>query len=218
MRRPGKHGPPPNADRLRSEIAQVAARLLMDGEAEDFGAAKRKAAAQVGAPDLRSLPDNLAVQAAIIENQRLFEPGETAERTRRLRRAALQAMRFFAEFEPRLVGPVLHGTPFEHSPVTLHLFADELERVIRRLLDARVPYDLGEQMRRTGRHDQETYPVLETSMDGIEFELVVLPHARLVHPPLSPLDGAPYRRLDAQALAQLLDSPDAGEPYAPPGR
>jgi len=218
MRRSGKHGPPPAADRRRSEIAQVAARLLMDGEAEDFGSAKRKAADQVGTPDLRTLPDNIEVQAAIIENQRLFEPEETAERTRRLRRAALQAMRFFAEFEPRLVGPVLHGTPFEHSPVTLHLFADELERVIRRLLDARVSYDLTEQTRRTGRRDQETYPVLETSMGEIEFELVVLPHARLVHPPLSPLDGAPYRRLDAQALAQLLDSPQAGEPYDPPGR
>lgn len=218
MRRPGRHGPPPTADRRRSEIAQVAARLLMDGEAEDFGAAKRKAAAQVGAPDLRSLPDNLEVQAAIVENQRLFEPEETAERTRLLRQAALQAMRFFAEFEPRLVGPVLHGTPFEHSPVTLHLFADELERVIRRLLDARVPYDLGEQTRRIGRREQETYPVLETAMGGIGFELVVLPHARLAHPPLSPLDGAPYRRLDTQALAQLLDSPASGDPYAPPGR
>lgn len=218
MRRSGRHDPPPAADRRRSEIAQVAARLLMDGEAEDFGSAKRKAAAQVGAPDLRTLPDNSEVHAAIIENQRLFEPEETAERTRRLRRAALQAMRFFAEFHPRLVGPVLHGTPFEHSPVTLHLFADELEQVIRRLLDARVPYDLTEQTRRTGRRDQETYPVLETTMGEIGFELVVLPLVRLVHPPLSPLDGAPYRRLDAQALAQLLDSPQAGEPYDPPGR
>ena len=196
----------------------MAARLLIDGEADDFGSAKRKAAVQVGVQDPRGLPDNVEVQAAIIDNQRLFEPEETAERTRGLRRAALQAMRFFAEFEPRLVGPVLHGTPFAHSPVTLHLFADELELVIRRLLDARVPYHLTEQTRRTGRRDQETYPVLETAMGEVEYELVVMPHARLAHPPLSPLDGAPYRRLDATALAQLLDSPQAGEPYLPPGR
>lgn len=216
MRRNGDS--PPAADRLREEIAQIAARLLIDGEADDFGSAKRKAAEQVGARDLRKLPDNLEVQAAVIEHQRLFDAELTAERTRTLRQAALAAMRFFTEFEPRLVGPVLHGTPFAHSPVTLHLFSDELERVIRKLLNQRVPYHLDEQIRRVGRRDSETYPLLETAMGDVDFELVVMPLVRLQHPPLSPLDGAPYRRLDAAALAELLASSRAGEPLPPPTR
>lgn len=218
MRRTDRHRESSAPERQRSEIAQLAARMLIDGEAADFASAKRRAAAQVGAADTRALPDNREVQAAIIEEQRLFDAEATAARTRRLREAALRAMRHFAEFEPRLVGPVLHGTPFVHTPVTLHLFADETERVIRRLLDGRVPYHLTEQTRRVGRRDQETYPVLETAMGDTEFELVVLPFVRLAHPPLSPLDGAPYRRLDAAALAALLDSPDAGEPWPAPAR
>ena len=42
-------------------------------------------------------------------------------------------------------------------------------------------------------------------------DLVIMPHVRLAHPPLSPLDGAPYRRLAMPGLAALLDSPDAAE-------
>jgi hypothetical protein len=217
MRRSDRHRPHA-PERERTEIAQVAARLLIDGEADDFASAKRRAAAQVGVADSRALPDNREIQAAIIEHQRLFDAAATAARTRRLRETALRAMRFFAEFEPRLVGPVLHGTPFEHTPVTLHLFADEPERVIRRLLDARVPYHLAEQSRRVGKRELETYPMLETAMGDCDFELVVMPHLRLNHPPLSPLDGAPYRRLDAAALGTLLDSLEAGEPWPTPAR
>lgn len=213
MRRHGRPDSTAAPGRERHEIAQLAARLLIDGEADDFGGAKRKAAAQLGAKDQRVLPDNLDVQAAIIEHQRLFERDEIEARTRALRSAALGAMRFFAEFSPRLVGPVLHGTPFAHSAVNLHLFSDELERVVRLLLQQRVPYRLDEQSRRTGRRESEAYPVLETSMGDVDFELMVLPLVRLQHPPLSPLDGAPYRRLDAEALAALLASPAAGDLY-----
>lgn len=214
-RRQGRQGARPPDDRTRSEVAQLAARLLIDGEAEDFGTAKRKAAEHLGLHDQRSLPDNLDVQSAIIEHQRLFEGEEIVERTRSLRTAALQAMRFFEAFEPRLVGPVLHGTPFAHSAVTLHLFSDEPESVVRRLLHHRIPYRLEEQTRRASRRDSETYPVLETSMGDVDFELVVLPRVRLQNPPLSPLDGAPYRRLDATSLVELLASPTAGDIYPP---
>ncbi|HMM77988.1 MAG TPA: hypothetical protein PJ986_19975 [Gammaproteobacteria bacterium] len=213
MRRHGRHGAAPPQDRARSEIAQLAARLLIDGEAEDFGAAKRKAAEALGVHDQRALPDNRDVQAAIVDHQRLFEGEAIAARTRRLRAAALSAMRFFADFEPRLVGPVLHGTPFEHSAVTLHLFSDEAEGVVRWLLQHRIPYRLDEQIRRAGRRDSESYPVLETALGEVDFELVVMPRVRLQNPPLSPLDGAPYRRLDAAGLAALLASPAAGDVY-----
>jgi hypothetical protein len=84
---------------------------------------------------------------------------------------------------------------------------------VRWLLQHRIPYHLDEQTRRAGRRDNESYPVLETAMGEVDFELVVLPRVRLQNPPLSPLDGAPYRRLDAAGLAALLDSPAAGEVY-----
>ncbi len=188
----------------RNGIAQAAARLLVEGLADDFGSAKRKAAVQLGLRDDRLLPDNRAVQAAIVEYQRIFEANELPERTERLRREALAAMRFLAPFEPRLVGPVLYGTPFEHNAVTLHLYADEIEACARFLLEHRIPYRLSDRSLRLNQRETETCTVFEVAMNGTEFELVVMPYARLVHPPLSPLDGAPYQRMASAELAALL--------------
>lgn len=201
-----------SGERLRSEIAQLAARLLADGEAEDLGDAKRRAAERLGVRDARELPDNLAVIGAIVEYQRIFESDSAPQRHAHLRKVALQAMRALAEFEPRLVGPVLYGTAFDHTPVTLHLHCDEAEAVLRRLLALRVSYKLQERALRTSRHASENVPALLTALEDAEVELLVLARQRLSNPPLSPLDGGVYRRLDAAGLAALLDSPDAGEP------
>lgn len=195
----------------RSGIAQAAARLLVEGLADDFGSAKRKAAAQLGLRDERVLPDNRAVQAAIVEYQRLFEGDELAARIEHLRREALAAMRVLEGFEPRLVGPVLYGTPFEHSPVTLHLYTDEVEACARFLLGRRIPFRQGERALRLNQRESEVYPVFEVAMEGADFELVVMPCARLAHPPLCPLDGAPYRRMGMAELEALLAGPHAGD-------
>ncbi len=198
-------------ERLRREIqlAQLAARMLCDGEAEDFGDAKRRAAEHFGLAQARELPDNLTVLAAVIEHQRLFEAEAVAERTGRLRAAALRAMRRLGDFLPRLVGPVLYGTPFEHSPITLHLFSDEAEAVNRQLFAWKIRFQIDGQTLRVGGRHTESYPMLITEFGQAALDLVVMPHARLAHPPLSPLDGAPYRRITPAALEALLDSPAA---------
>ena len=213
-RHSGRHAGPheTSRQRLKEEIAQLAARLLADGEAEGMGDAKRRAAERLGLRDARELPDNLAVLGAIVEYQRLFESEEAPARLASMRGVALEAMRALADFEPRLVGPVLYGTAFDHTAVTLHLHSDEPEAVVRRLLALRVSYRLGEQSLRTGRDTRESVMALETLLDGTPLELVVMSRQRLSNPPLSPLDGAPYRRLEAAGLAALLESPAAGEP------
>lgn len=206
----GRQAPPGmEGGRLKCELAQIAARLLADGEADDFGAAKRKAAAYLGVREGRDLPDNLMVLAAIIEQQRLYDGPACAARTEQLRQKALEVMHFLAVFEPRLVGPVLYGTAFEHTPITLHLFSDEAEDVVRTLLGIKIPYQLAQQSRPVGGQRTETYPVLLTAVGEVALELVVMPLLRLRHPPLSPLDGAAYRRLNASALAALLTTPGA---------
>ncbi|MBI4693571.1 MAG: hypothetical protein HY749_06085 [Gammaproteobacteria bacterium] len=189
---------------LRADIANAAARMLVEGEADSFAAAKRKAAAQLGVSDARQAPDNLEVQAAIIGYQRVFEPVEAGARVTRMREAALAAMRFFAPFSPRLVGPVLYGTAFEHSSIALHLFDDEVEAVSRFLVQHGIAYRLAEKTLATGGRALETYTVFEVSRQDFDFELVVMPHKRLIQAPLSPLDGQPYRRMSAAALEALL--------------
>ena len=184
--------------------------MLGDGEADDFADAKRRAAEYLGNADSRDWPDNLTVLAAVIEQQRLFDAEETVERIQRKRAVALTAMKALKGFEPRLAGPVLYGTAFEHSPVTLHVFSDEPEAVSRWLMERRIKFSFHEQELRVGGRKTERYPLLATELEGEPVDILVMPMARLIHAPLSPLDGAPSRRMSIEALERMLASPEAG--------
>ena len=102
---------------MRDLIAQQAARLMVEEGLRDYYAAKRKAALRVGAPGTRNMPRNTEVEAALQSYQKLFYGDRQTARLRELRSEALEAMRFFEQFEPRLVGSVLTGTagPFSRS-------------------------------------------------------------------------------------------------------
>ena len=114
---------------MRQRIAQEAARLIVSEGIRDYLVAKRKAAERLGAPDTQNLPRNIEVEQELAAYQRLFQEQNQPSRLRELREAALNAMRFFERFEPRLTGSVLSGTAGAHSDVNLHLFADAPEDV-----------------------------------------------------------------------------------------
>jgi len=189
---------------VRSDVAHAAARLVAEGGASSFAAAKRKAAAGMGLENFRNLPDNKEVQAALIEYQRFFEGDRLAQRIVSMRREALAAMMVLADFTPRLVGPVLYGTACDHSPVTLHLYTDELEGVTRFLHDRKIDYQLTHTTLKTSLRRREEFPTYLVTNRGLEFELVVFPLAFLAHPPLSSLDGRQFRRADTSALKGLI--------------
>jgi hypothetical protein len=196
----------------QAEIAHVAARMLVEGTAESFAEAKRKAAESLGLMHARKLPENMAVQEALVEYQALFGGETHRARIVSLRHAALEALHALAVFEPRLVGPVLYGTACEYSPVTLHLYTDEVEAVIRHFHDLGMAYGLGETRLNIHGKQTATFPSFEISESDVDFDIVVLPHAFLAHPPLSSLDGKPFRRATATALEKLLASADPAGP------
>ena len=188
------------------QVPAVAARLLVEGTARSFSDAKQKAAALLG---VSRLPDNRAVLAALIDYQRLFEGPALSARNSRLRDAARRAMRAFAMFEPRLTGPVLYGTALHSSPVSLHLFADEVESVTRCLLQQRIPYQLDTRELRFSARDFANTPVFRLARDENDFEFVAMPRQRLNQAPLSPLDGLPYQRVTVAQL-DLMFAADPG--------
>lgn len=204
---------PPTLRHSKSQLPQLAAKLLADGTARDFGTAKRKAAALLGISEQRDLPDNQTLLVALLDYQRLFDSPAVTTRNSRLRAAALEAMTFFAAFSPGLVGAVMRGSTLPHTAVSLHLFADEVEAVSRFLLDKHVAYQISDVRLRVNRREQERYPVFEIWLRDIQFQLVVMPTRCLANPPLSPLDGAPYRRLGAAQLAKLVASANPGAPW-----
>ncbi len=195
---------------MRLMLTQEAARIMAEEGVRDFYLAKRKAADRLGAPSTQNMPRNQEIQDALFEYQRLFKADAQPDQLRRLREAAVEAMRFFRPFRPRLVGPVLDGTASDWSDVTLHVFAETPEEVAIFLMDERIPFEPSERRFRTGRDSWETLPVFRFVAGDVTVDLTVFASAGIRQAPLSQVDGQPMERADRARVQALLDRPDAG--------
>ena len=189
---------------MRQRIAQEAARIIVSEGVRDYLAAKRKAAERLGAPDTQNLPRNIEVEAELAAYQQLFQKQDQPRRLRQLRVAALDAMRFFEGFDPRLTGSVLSGTAGEHSDINLHLFADSSEEVYLFLLEANVPYEQSQRRLRVERDEYATYPSVRFLAGDIPIEAMIFPLNGLRQAPRSPLDGKPMSRANLRRVEELL--------------
>lgn len=192
----------------RYRLAREAARLIAESGIRDFHQAKLKAAARLGIHDDASLPRNREIEEALREYQRLFQ-GEfqgdpRAAELRHRREAALRALEFFADFDPRLVGPVLDGTADANAPVHLHLYSDDPDAVARFLEEHRIPAETRSRRLRLDRERSLDCPVWLFSAEELSFDLTVLPHAALRQAPLSNVDEKPMRRASAGQVRQML--------------
>mgnify|MGYP001271644964 CR=1 FL=1 len=188
----------------RRRIAVEAARLIAEGGLRDYHEAKCKAARRLGVPDAAALPRNLEIEEALREHQRLFQADAQPRQLRRLREAAVEAMRFLARFEPRLVGPVLEGTADEHSGVRLHLFADDIREVLVFLDGHGIPYDEETRLLALDAAREIEVPALLLAADGIAVELMVFGHDGLHHAPLDRVTRKPMRRAGRAAVEELI--------------
>ncbi|MDB6044142.1 MAG: hypothetical protein JWM63_2693 [Gammaproteobacteria bacterium] len=193
------------SDNLRRALAQEAARIMAEHGIRDFFVAKRKAAERLGVTDGAAvLPKNTEIETALVEYQRLFGGDSHTESLHAQRRAALNAMRYLQEFEPRLVGAVLSGTATEHSDVQLHLFADRAESVTLKLMDRRVPYEVTQKRVKMNMERVVAYPGVRFEMDDHEIEATVFPTDGIRQAPVSPVDGKPMRRANTFEVETLL--------------
>lgn len=197
------HGDPRRAD-LRRTIAVEAARLMAESGLRDFGQAKRKAGARLGITEETGLPSNAEVQDALREHQRLFQADSQPLVLRRLREAAVEALRFFEPYDPRLVGAVLEGTADAHSAVCLHLHADDPAEVLMRLREHGIDFDQQQRrLRLDGTHDLEC-PVIRFDAGDASIDLTILPYARRRQAPLDRIGGGPMQRAALPAVEALL--------------
>lgn len=200
--------------RNRLRIAQEAARLMSEHGIRDFHHAKLKAAERLGILETQALPRNLEIEQALREHQRLFLADSQPQLLRQRREAAVEAMRFLAAFEPRLVGAVLEGTADAHSAVCLHVFSDDPEAVGLYLSEHGVPIETQTRRLRNNRDDQPEYPVLLFAADALPFDLTVLPRNALRQAPLDRTDDRPMRRA-ALAQVEMLLGGNLGETLEP---
>ncbi|UXI67883.1 hypothetical protein [Tahibacter amnicola] len=192
------------ADDNRRRIAVEAARLISELGLRDYHQAKLRAAERLGIHDERALPRNTEIEDALREYQRLFGGQARIDHLDALRRCAVEAMRFFHTFQPRLVGAVLEGTADEHSAVCLHLFSDDPDALSHFLIDQNIPFEQIDRVLRWERDEPESFAAYRFQADDIPVDLTLLPLDALRQAPLDRIDGKPMRRANVTGVQQLL--------------
>jgi len=151
-------------DSLKSEIAATAARMVVE-EGLEYGPAKRRAIKQLGLNSRSALPDNDALEDAVLEYIQVFCADTQPRELAALRRLALTWMERLAQFRPYLGGAVWHGTATRLSDIYLQLFCDDPKSAEIALIEHNVAYEARSV---TGLNGQ---PVEALSLSSMSVEL-----------------------------------------------
>lgn len=192
--------------RLKNLLAQECARLIVEEGVQSFQAARHKAAFRLAISNKASLPNNAQIEQALLDYQRLFHATQQSINLRRLRETAVTAMRFLANFRPKLVGPVLSGTAGPHTDIQLHLFADSSKDVLMFLMENHIPLETSTRRFKTNNDSYISIPVFRFSTSDIYIDLTVFGPLDEREAPRSPIDGRPLRRASLLEIESLLAS------------
>ena len=189
---------------MRERLAQLAAEYMAETGSQDFQLAKNKALSQLGVTELANLPSNKEIHQALVAYQHIFRSDTQPAQLKKHRQTALEAMRFFEKFNPRLVGSVLDGTADINSAIYLHLFADTSEEIAVFLMDNNIPYDAEQKRFHIKSDNYEYFPGFAFLADEIPVHIIIFSMHRLHHAPLSSIDGKPMQRADIKTVLQLV--------------
>jgi hypothetical protein len=154
-----------DADRTLVEIAQAAARLIVE-DGLDWNGARRKAAqAFSDGRRQRDLPSRELVEDEVRAYIDLFHADTQPAELRALRQVALRWMHRLAEFRPYVSGAVWRGTATRHSIVRLELYCDDPKAPEIALLNLGVDYESASE------NDARGEPVLTLIVDERNAEL-----------------------------------------------
>lgn len=176
----------------------------MVDEGRELGDALQRAARESGQRvDRIDLP-LAALRTAIGDYRKLFRPEQQGVLNRQ-RRLALEAMKSFANFSPRLTGALVHGDGPLDS-IRLMLNADTPEQVLMALSDRHIPWREAEVALSFAGARRDVRPAFRFLAGDTTVELIVLSPVDRSNPPRDPLDGGPLTLLDVDQLRALIDS------------
>lgn len=188
------------------DLVHECARIVCEEDVLDYRAAKLKAMQRLGLSPRSAMPDNASIQAAVVEYQRIFGGQDYAERLIALRRAAVQAMKLLAEFNPRMVGAAISGAITAAHRVQVQVFVDRPEAVDFFLGSRDIPYEQDERDYRYPDGREQAVPLARFEAGEIGVDIALFGLDDLRRTPLSPADGLPMKRLklaEAEALAAI---------------
>lgn len=197
-------------ERLRRQIAFLAAQMMYRRTETEYFTAKRKAAKSLGVEYRHrpgDLPTNREIRDQIQGFARMHEGPRRLDKLREMRLAALRMMRLLARFRPRLIGSVLTGHVREGSDIDLHVFTDSLALVTDVLDEFEMPHDV--EQKRVVKHGEARVFTHVRVADKFDYELTVYPEEKLSYVFKSSITG---KAIERASIAQLEDLLKAEEP------
>ncbi len=191
-------------DRIRAEIAGVAAQLLFENAVRNYREARSQAVRRIGPRVSGShgahLPEYAEIHAELQRLLRFYGGEALAARVRTWRQLALKYLQLFEPFQPLLVGSVARGEVREISDINLQLFCDKPEEVGYFLERHGLVFD------EAGDAEAAQFYLEE---NGIEIECRVYPlHERRKLPPCR-VTGGPMVRIGLKRLQEILAADSA---------
>ncbi len=196
-------------ERLRRQIAFLAAQMMYSRSESEYFTAKRKAARQLGLEYRHrpgDLPSNREIRDQIQAMARMHEGPKRLEHLLDMRLDALRFMKLLARFRPRLIGSVLTGHVRKGSDVDIHVFSDSLSLVTNLLDELNLQYDV--ELKRIVKHDEERVFTHIHVFDRNNFELTLYPEDKAHYVFKSSITGKAIERASIAELEAIL-----GEEY-----
>ena len=198
-------------ERIRRQIAFLAAQMMYQRTESEYFTAKRKAAKQLGV-EYRyrpgDLPSNAEIRDQIQAMARIHEGPKRLEHLRDMRLDALRLMRMLARFRPRLIGSVRTGHVRKGSDIDIHVFCDSLALVTDTLDELGLQYDV--EHKRIVKHGEERIFTHIHVYDRYNFELTLYPEDKAHYVFKSSITGKAIERASIAELEALLleEDPD----------
>jgi hypothetical protein len=204
---PNRRTTPMADERIRRQIAFLAAQLMYQRTESEYFTAKRKAAKQLGV-EYRyrpgDLPSNREIRDQIQAMARMHEgPGRLVQ-LRDMRVEALRLMRKLARYRPRLIGSVWTGHVRRGSDIDLHIFSDSLSHVTATLDEHALPYEV--QHKRIIKYGEERVFTHLHVTDRYRYELTLYAEDKVHYVFKSSITGKAIERASIAELEGLLQS------------
>jgi hypothetical protein len=192
-------------ERIRRQIALLAARLMYERQESEYFTAKRKAARQMGVEYRfrpKDLPSNREIRDQIQALANLYEGEKRIENLKSMRIEALRLMRLLSSFRPRLIGSVLTGHIRQGSDVDIHVFTDHLSALTSVLDENNYRYSV--QHKRIRKHNEERIFTHIHVQDRFNYELTLYGLDKINYAFKSSITGKTIERASIAELEHLL--------------
>src|SRR5688572_20505528 len=193
-------------ERIRRQVALLAARLMYDRQESEYFTAKRKAARQLGVEHRYrpgDLPSNREIRDQIQALANLYEGRDKrTEHILDMRLKALRMMRLLSAFRPRLIGSVLTGHVRQGSDIDLHVFTDHVSSVTSLLEDENLRHAV--EHKRVIKHNEERVFTHVHVAGRFDFELTVYAEDKVNYAFKSSITGKAIERVSIAELEELM--------------